>query len=359
MSLVKHLLLDETFAQGPTREPHLPILPHLPKATETRLQPSHALDDVNASLMFIGTATTVLEWKGIRLMTDPDFLRKGERVQKGPGVSSSKLTNPAIDLYNLPRIDVVLVSNYHEDHFDRVAQACLRRSLPIISTFHTEAHLTSKLEEEAFTAVYALDTYQSMMIHTKPCRLLSVQTPAIKVTAMPGKHVPPHLAASHDDFIQAVPPVTGWMLELGHLAFASAADDAFKCGYRIYITGDTLLVDELQEIPARYAGKNIDLMLIHLGGTTIPEPDQPFLVTMDAFQGLQLMQLIQPDITIPIHYDDYDIFRSPLREFKKAVKDAGLEDKRRHIRLAIVDDSIRSSTSTNSSGPIAGIYQKL
>lgn len=117
------------------------------------------------------------------------------------------------------------------------------------------------------------------------------------------------------------------MLELGHLAFASAADDAFKCGYRIYITGDTLLVDELQEIPARYAGKNIDLMLIHLGGATIPEPDEPFLVTMDAFQGLQLMQLIQPDITIPIHYDDYDIFKSPLREFKETVKDAGLEEK--------------------------------
>lgn len=230
------------------------------------------------------------------------------------------------------------------DHFDRVAQASLRRSLPIISTFHAEAHLTSKLGEEAFTAVYALDTYQSMMLHTKPSRLLSVQTPAIKVTAMPGKHVPPHLVASHNDFIQSVnlplhallssanmkekvPPVTGWMLELGHLPFASAPDDAFKCGYRIYITGDTLLVDELQEITARYAGKYIDLMLIHLGGTTIPELDEPFLVTMDAFQGLQLVQLIQPDITIPIHYDDYDIFKSPLSEFKDLVKDAGLEEK--------------------------------
>ena len=90
------------------------------------------------------------------------------------------------------------------DHFDRIVQAHLRRSLPIISTFHTEAHLTSKLDEEAFTAVYALDTYQSMILHTKPCRPSSVQTPAIKVTAMPGKHVPPHLAASHDEFIQAV-----------------------------------------------------------------------------------------------------------------------------------------------------------
>lgn len=114
MSSVKHLVLDDTVAQGPTREPHLPILCHLPKATATKLHPSHLLDDANASLMFIGTATTILEWKGIRLMTDPNFLRKGDRVQKGPGVTCTRLTDPAIDLYNLPRIDVVLVSNYHE-----------------------------------------------------------------------------------------------------------------------------------------------------------------------------------------------------------------------------------------------------
>lgn len=29
------------------------------------------------------------------------------------------------------------------------------------------------------------------------------------------------------------------------------------------------------------------------------------MVTMDAKQGLQLVHLIHPDVTIPIHYDDY------------------------------------------------------
>lgn len=73
---------------------------------------------------------------------------------------------------------------------------------------------------------------------------------------------------------------------------------------RIYISGDTLLVPELKEIPKRYAGQNIDLMLIHLGGTTIPSPSVPLLmVTMDAEQGLGLVKLIDPDLTIPIHYE--------------------------------------------------------
>ena len=71
---------------------------------------------------------------------------------------------------------------------------------------------------------------------------------------------------------------------------------------RIYISGDTLMVDELKEIPERYKGQNIDLMLVHLGGTTIPSPKLPLLmVTMDAKQGIELIRLIQPEVTIPIH----------------------------------------------------------
>jgi L-ascorbate metabolism protein UlaG (beta-lactamase superfamily) len=64
------------------------------------------------------------------------------------------------------------------------------------------------------------------------------------------------------------------------------------------------MVDELKEIPERYRGQNINLMLIHLGGTTIPSPSVPLLmITMDAKQGLELVRLINPDLTIPIHYE--------------------------------------------------------
>lgn len=88
------------------------------------------------------------------------------------------------------------------------------------------------------------------------------------------------------------------------------------------------MADELKEIPERYKGRNIDLMLPHLGGTTVPSPKMPLLmITMDAVQGLQLVRLINPDITIPIHYDDYNVFLSPLSDFKKAVEEAGLNDK--------------------------------
>ncbi|KAL8987573.1 MAG: hypothetical protein Q9177_003228, partial [Variospora cf. flavescens] len=179
------------------------------------------------------------------------------------------------------------------DHFDRKVEESLRRDLPIITTPHAKEHLAGKGQGEAFTAVYDVDFFEDAMVDVEGAKAV------IKVTGMPGKHVPPGVMGTLNDMVAAVPPTNGWMMELGY-----KDGDDFKCGYRIYISGDTLLVDELKEIPKRYAGENIDLMLIHLGGTTIPSPAVPLLmVTMDAEQGLGLVKLIDPDLTIPIHYE--------------------------------------------------------
>lgn len=94
------------------------------------------------------------------------------------------------------------------------------------------------------------------------------------------------------------------------------------------------MVAELHEISKRYADQRIDLMLIHLGGTAIPSPLVRRLMellaltgTMDAEQGFQLIQLIQLDVTIPIHYDEYDVFASPLEDFRRIIEVVGLLEK--------------------------------
>ncbi|KAL8956368.1 MAG: hypothetical protein Q9193_006102, partial [Seirophora villosa] len=48
---------------------------------------------------------------------------------------------------------------------------------------------------------------------------------------------------------------------------------------------------------------------------------------MDPEQSLGLVKFIESDLTIPIHYDDYDVFLSPLQDFKKKMQEAGLQDK--------------------------------
>jgi L-ascorbate metabolism protein UlaG (beta-lactamase superfamily) len=96
-----------------------------------------------------------------------------------------------------------------------------------------------------------------------------------------------------------------------------------KC---LYISGDTVVFNELREIPKRYPG--IDLALIHLGGTRV----MGVLVTMDAGQGIEALRILKPDLAIPIHFNDYDVFKSPLEDFQHAVERAGLREKVRYLR---------------------------
>jgi L-ascorbate metabolism protein UlaG (beta-lactamase superfamily) len=110
-----------------------------------------------------------------------------------------------------------------------------------------------------------------------------------------------------------LPSVMGSVLDFGPNKAAPT--------YRMYISGDTLVYDDLKNIPQRFPG--IDLALLHLGGTRILGV---FKVTMDGKDGVQLLQIIRPQHAIPIHYNDYDVFKSPLADFAREVKSAGLEE---------------------------------
>jgi L-ascorbate metabolism protein UlaG (beta-lactamase superfamily) len=41
---------------------------------------------------------------------------------------------------------------------------------------------------------------------------------------------------------------------------------------------------------------------------------------MDANQGVEFLQRVRPRLAVPVHYDDYGVFRSPLSDFLSAIK---------------------------------------
>ncbi|PYH44421.1 MBL fold metallo-hydrolase [Aspergillus saccharolyticus JOP 1030-1] len=321
------LTIDPSNPQPPTRHRHHDDIAEktLPEAKATKAHPRNPGAE-NASVYFVGNATTIIQWHGIRIMTDPNFLHAGDHVHLGPGVTSTRRKDPAVDLEDLPRVDLVLLSHYHEDHFDRHVEDSLRRDLPIITTSHAHKILTSKGDGESFTRVAAVDAYEQAMVDIRSDN--ASKQPRLRITGMPGKHIPMGKPLEKlNDLVGAIPPTNGWMLELGYGSQGHMTAD-FKPGYRIYISGDTLMFDELKDIPRRYEGQTIDLMLVHLGGTTVPSPalgPLAMMVTMDAKQGVELMRLIRPQITIPIHFDDYDVMASPLEDFQALVKEAGFE----------------------------------
>jgi len=276
------------------RQPH-PSMKHREVSSRALTVTRNDVPADAASMLFIGNATVLIEYGEFRILTDPNFIHRHEEVPIGYGLHATRLTDPALEIRDLPPIDFVLLSHFHGDHFDHVAEEQLDDALPIITT----PEAAEELRKRGFVQVQALETWEEITV-TKG-------SSSVTITAAPGRHGP--LGA---DIV--LPEVMGSILEFG------APNDA---SLRLYITGDTLVIDDLAELPRRYPG--IDIALMHLGGTRV----MGVTVTMDAEQGVEMIRTVRPEVAIPIHYDDYDVFKSPIEDFKKAVRDAGFED---HVR---------------------------
>lgn len=48
------------------------------------------------------------------------------------------------------------------------------------------------------------------------------------------------------------------------------------------------------------------------------------LLTMNAEQGVQTLQIVRPRGAIPVHFNDYTVFKEPRRVFERAVEEATL-----------------------------------
>jgi L-ascorbate metabolism protein UlaG (beta-lactamase superfamily) len=251
------------------------------------------------SVQFIGTATTLIRFGGFTILTDPNFLHRGEQVHLGYGLRSTRLTEPALSMEELPPVDFVVLSHLHEDHFDRRVARALPKDTPILTTPEAAASLRRK----GFWRAAAVDTWRPVEVRKGNA--------SMRLTAMPGTHGPMLVSAF-------LPEVMGSMLDF--------RDRAGGNSLRLYITGDTLVFEDLEDIPRRYPG--IDVALLHLGGTRV----LGVLVTMDAIEGVRALEIVAPKLAIPIHYNDYTVFRSPLADFQREAIRAGWEDRVRYLR---------------------------
>ncbi|MFD2489668.1 MBL fold metallo-hydrolase [Amycolatopsis jiangsuensis] len=239
------------------------------------------------SLTFVGTATTLLRLGPFTLLTDPNFLHRGQWCYFGQGLFARRRTEPALQPADLPPLSAVVLSHLHGDHFDRIARRELHPNVPILTTHHA----ATRLHRKGFENPLALRTWEQ---HT-----LSDDGATLTVTAVPARHGPGLM-----DLM--LPPVLGSVLEY------RARPDSQPL--RIYLSGDTVMHRELATIRERFP--DLDLAVIHLGGTRA----FGVLVTLDHRGGVELLNLLRPQRTVPVHFDDYGLFRSPLSDFLGEVR---------------------------------------
>lgn len=276
------------------------------------VEPSRSSQDVLPTLQFIGNATLLIRFGELTVLTDPNFLHRGQRAYLGHGLVSKRLTEPALAIADLPILNAVVLSHLHGDHWDRVAHAHLDRDVPVITT----PHASRRLQWRGFTRAVGLRTWTSQEV--------TAAGRSILITALPGQH-------ATGLFTRLLPPVMGSLLQ-----FSTAGGPVT---HQMYISGDTLLVEELKEIPRRFPG--IDTSVLHLGGTTLPGG---LMVTMDAQQGADLLELVSPSHGVPVHHGDYSVFKSPLSAFRAEIDRRGLHDRVTYIRPGQVIDLTPTGT---------------
>jgi L-ascorbate metabolism protein UlaG (beta-lactamase superfamily) len=130
------------------------------------------LNGSEASITWIGHSTFLIEFEGLRVITDPVY---SDWIGFTSWLSSTRVTPPALKLEQTPKVDLILVSHDHFDHMDLPSlEFFAKRDDPVIV-----AGLGSKplLEETGFKKIVELDWYANHSIRD-----------GVSVTFIPAQH---------------------------------------------------------------------------------------------------------------------------------------------------------------------------
>jgi L-ascorbate metabolism protein UlaG (beta-lactamase superfamily) len=130
---------------------------------ESNNNSSSSTSSTKGSIFFIGNATVLIQYAGFTILTDPTFIHMHEKVPLGYGLETTRLTNPAMEINQLPPLDLVLLSHFHGDHFDQVAIRELDKLLPIVSN----SHAVDELSIRGFINTKKLDTWENITFTKK------------------------------------------------------------------------------------------------------------------------------------------------------------------------------------------------
>jgi L-ascorbate metabolism protein UlaG (beta-lactamase superfamily) len=237
------------------------------------------------TIQLVGGPTAVLEYGGLRFLTDPALSPPGEYNRL------IKETGPAIGAEDIRLIDAVLLS--HDQHSDNLDPAG-REFLPRAGRTLTTPTGAERLEGNAV----GLEPWSSI-------ELDAPGGPAVTITAVPALHGPEGAEAESG-------PVTGFLL---------AAPDLET----VYVSGDNASRDAVRQIAERTGP--IPIAILFCGAVQLPHRYDGAYLTMSSDHAADATTILGARVVIPVHFEGWAHFTQDAAALRAAFKGNGLFDK--------------------------------
>ena len=243
-------------------------------------------------ITYIGGPTALLDFGGVRLLTDPTFDPAGQEYHVGV-YTLRKTADPAILPDSIGRVDAVLLS--HDHHFDNLDHAG-RAFLSSAGIVLTTPAAAERLGKHAV----GLAPWQSIDLPAPGNRVL-------RVTATPARHGP----ANRDRG-----PVAGFVL-----SFPDAPEAA------VYVSGDTVWYDGVAEVASRFS---IKTAVLFMGAARVAKVG-PWPLTFTAEDGIEAARAFPHAAIVPLHCEGWEHYSESREEIRSAFAEAGLESRLRWL----------------------------
>jgi L-ascorbate metabolism protein UlaG (beta-lactamase superfamily) len=253
--------------------------------------------EMQVKARLVGGPTLILEFAGLRLLTDPTFDGPGD-YDTGRGYKLRKIEQPALSPEEVGPVDVVLLSHdHHADNLDISGRAFLMNAPLVLTTVSGAQRLGS---------------------HATPLtRWSHVDIPRpdggiLRITGVPAQHGPDGM----DDLLGEV---TGFVLSGTGVP-------------TIYVSGDNASVDVVRSI-VEVLGR-VDIAVLFVGGARSPLLGDAYL-TLNGERAAEAARVLGASRVVPIHGDGWAHYSEGIDAVQSAFEIAGVESRLRVLKAGV------------------------